>query len=301
MPLGRLFGRKASGERIGIRVSNDTLTLCRFRAGAPHTISAESLSYRSDITFEQALATGEALPPNASDCQLVVGPSYYHIVQVDRPAVDDAEIAQALSWAIKDLVPIAPENMILDYFELPVQPAGANKLNVVCADIQVLKPMVDGIHAAKLPLSGIAVDELTLPKLFPVTDEAQLLLVQQANEELLLLIVKQGMLFFSRRIRGYDLLVSMTGEELRAGVVDNLSLEVQRSLDYFESQLRQAPVKQIVVALPGDNTPLLLELMSANFFIPVVTFEPEVAISANLNSGELLSFAGVFAAGMGDE
>ncbi|GAA5219002.1 type IV pilus biogenesis protein PilM [Corallincola platygyrae] len=296
MPLGRLFGRKASGERIGVRVGNDTLTLCRYHAGAPSTISAERLSLSAEQDFDAALhSSAEALPANASDCQITLGPKHYHIVQVDRPRVDESELAQALSWAIKDLVPIPPDQMALDYFELPVQPAGADKINVVCADTSVLKPMVDVLHSAKLPLSNVCVDELNLPKLFPVIDEAQLLVIQQENEELLLVIVKQGMLYFSRRVRGYDLLATMTPEELRTGVVDNLSLEAQRSLDYFESQLRQPPVKQILVSLPGAHSELIIELLSANFFIPVSSFEPEAAVSANLDSSGLLGLAGIIA------
>jgi MSHA biogenesis protein MshI len=295
MPIGRWIGRKASGERISIRLGHDSIVHCSFRAGSPNIVTAGTLDSGTIQSLDQ-LISGQSFDAPPSSCQLVVGPSYYHIVQVDRPRVEEAEMAQALSWAIKDLVPIPPEQMILDYFELPVQPSGADKINVVCSDLQKLKPLVDALHKAKLPLQGIGVDELNLPKLFPLVDEAQLLLIQQAGEELLLLIVKQGQLYFSRRIRGYDQLATMGQEELLAGVMDNLSLEVQRSLDYFESQLRQAPVKQILVALPLADE-LCLPPLSANFFIPVHRFEPEAALSATLNSGELLALAGIIAAG----
>ena len=53
-------------------------------------------------------------------------------------------------------------------------------------------------------------------------------------------------MFFSRRLRGYENLANFSPEELKIGIVDNVSLEIQGSIDYFESQFRQAPIKKFI-------------------------------------------------------
>lgn len=64
----------------------------------------------------------------SGQCHLVLANAHSQIVQVDKPNVPDAEITAALKWQIKDLVSIAPENMILDYFDGPTLAGGMKKL-----------------------------------------------------------------------------------------------------------------------------------------------------------------------------
>lgn len=49
-----------------------------------------------------------------------------------------------------------------------------------------------------------------------------------------------------------------------SGMADDLSLELQRSMDYFESQLHQAPVSSIELLINGQAEKLA-ELISVNF------------------------------------
>jgi MSHA biogenesis protein MshI len=64
------------------------------------------------------------------------------------------------------------------------------------------------------------------------------------------------------------------------GMGDTLSVEIQRSMDYFESQLRQAPVRQIVVHL---NTPIQEQLADV---IRELTFMPVSVMNLPLNPPE---------------
>ncbi|MFB1036942.1 MAG: hypothetical protein QMC38_16535 [Sinobacterium sp.] len=89
-------------------------------------------------------------------------------------------------------------------------------------------------------------------------------------------IVKRKQLFFSRRLRGYENLANFSPEELKMGIVDNLSLEIQRSMDYFESQLRQAPVKKVYISLNTLHQDPLADLIKQVIFISVEKFIPNV-------------------------
>jgi len=78
------------------------------------------------------------------------------------------------------------------------------------------------------------------------------------------LIVKQGKIFFSRRLRGFAQIATKTADELSFGLIDNLNLEIQRSTDYFERQLKQAPIRSIEVIVPIENEAVLARKLAEN-------------------------------------
>jgi len=111
---------------------------------------------------------------------------------------------------------------------------------------------------------GINIEEMAVTNLFTEEAQARLVLSHISGQELLLTVVRQGELFMQRRVRGFNQLDSVSAEDLAFGLADNLSLELQRSMDYFESQLRQAPVASIELLING-HVGKLAELVSANF------------------------------------
>ena len=60
------------------------------------------------------------------------------------------------------------------------------------------------------------------------------------------------------------------------GMVDNLSLEIQRSMDYFESQLRQAPIKSIYLIIDTLHQDELASMIKEIIFISVDKFVPKI-------------------------
>jgi MSHA biogenesis protein MshI len=100
--------------------------------------------------------------------------------------------------------------------------------------------------------------------MLPNDNMAHLLVAHLPQQELLLMVGKAEEVLMQRRVRGFSQLSKATYQELQQGIADNLSLEIQRSMDYFESQLRQAPVASIRVVIEGDSVGLA-ELVGANF------------------------------------
>ena len=56
------------------------------------------------------------------------------------------------------------------------------------------------------------------------------------------------------------------------GTIDTLSLEIQRSSDYFERQLKQAPIKSIEILLPVEHEALLARKLAENTNVEVKLF-----------------------------
>ena len=110
--------------------------------------------------------------------------------------------------------------------------------------------MVSTINQSNVELLSITTAEFAFANLLAVQKDACLLVCQQPNEEIVLLIVKNGQLYFHRRLRGFAHIANKSEDELAMNVIDNLSLEIQRSTDYYERQLKQAPIKELKVLLP---------------------------------------------------
>jgi MSHA biogenesis protein MshI len=214
-------------------------------------------------------------------CHIVFAACKYQIQQVDKPQVTDDELGQALVWTVKDLLP-HQEEIVVDYFELPAQSAGTNNVNVVAILKSEIEAITDGVIEAGLDLKSIGILELVVTDMLEQSDDAVLTLVQEPGQDICLNIVKNGNVYFTRRLRGYENLSTFSEQELQMGVGDNLSVEIQRSMDYFESQLRQAPVKKILLSIESQHLQKLSELMQQLTFVNVEPWYPEIQSTDNL-------------------
>ena len=217
-----------------------------------------------------------------TQCNIALSISKYQLLQVDRPAVEDTELNQALQWTVKEQLPTDDE-FTIDYFDHPAAAtSNAKKLNVVAINTQDIIEIRDGVLKAGLTLNIIGVEELAICNLLAPSDDAIITLKKEEAGQLSLNIVKRNQLFFSRRLRGYENLASFSQEELKMGVVDNLSLEIQRSMDYFESQLRQAPVKKVYISLDTMHEEALADMIKQVIFVSVEKFVPDVEKNSDL-------------------
>lgn len=236
-----------------------------------HPIKGDSQQYHLPIVNDNLNNCVQELRqqlPNKVTAQLVLSSQYYQIVQVEQPNIPENELIDALKWQVKDLVSFSPSDMILDYFTGPMV-SGKQKLNVVCAQQSKLKALVDKFHADNIQLNMITTEEFGFAQLLADKSDAQLLICQQPNEEILILIVKDGQLSSFRRLRGYRQISQRSEEELSFGMTDSLSIEIQKSIDFYERQLKQAPVKVIQVLLPMANEAFLARKLAENTHLPV--------------------------------
>ncbi|KPZ73283.1 hypothetical protein AN944_00431 [Shewanella sp. P1-14-1] len=205
----------------------------------------------------------------AAKLHIVLAESFYQLIVADKPNVEANELNQALLWAVKDLVTEQVTNIQLDYFESSLTTTG--KINVVVANKVQLSTLAQSCEQHGFVIEDITIEELVMPRLFD--DQAPHMVVSHVPEqELLLTVVKQGELLMQRRVRGFTQIDKASAADLQYGLADNLSLEIQRSMDYFESQLRQAPVASIDLLIDGECQ-ALVPLVSQNFNQPVSAIE----------------------------
>lgn len=272
-----IFSKSQPDQLVGISLRQESVALCSLPslvATSPEDNAADSgaiFKYKhvNQLDFSNAIIDLHAEFAFTGKCHIVLSDQQSQIVQVDKPNVPVAEINAALKWQVKDLVSISPDNMVLDYFDGPILSGGKEKINVVCSPINELKKIVAAINNNGIEIESITTAEFAFANLLATQTDACLLVCQRPNDEIILLIVKQGKLYFHRRLRGFRQIASKTEDELAMTVVDNLALEVQRSSDFFERQLKQAPIKEIKVLLPIDSEGFLARKLAENSHIPV--------------------------------
>ncbi len=198
--------------------------------------------------------------------QFVVSEPHVEIVSVERPDVPDGDVATALQWTLRDLVSIPQPDLIIDYYDIPIQVSGARKINVVAASRALLSSWVDSVSRHGLVVQGIATDALALT-LWTDADQKLMLLNQHTGQRANLHIIVNQQLVLSRRLQpSFDLLHLDAGN---MALLEDLAIELQRSQDFYSGQLRQAALGHIEFAFAHDKAETIAEVMSAQLGMQV--------------------------------
>lgn len=276
------FRKPSSYYSVGIAFTAEQVLLCALKK------TDEGIAWVLDASFtHQTWASGLAKyvkkhELEGTPCYFTLSAHWYKIHQIERPDVADDELISALKWPMQELLGSATE-MVYDYAELPIQVAGQNKIMVVAISKSEIEKLTRTIYDADLILEGISVEEFATLELTPSSQEAVITLVQEHGEDVLLNIVRGKQLYFSRRLTGFENIASFSEAELDMGITDSLTVQIQRSMDYFESQLRQAPVKRILLKLDTPNVHHVCNSIAEAMGMPCETLDPEIKCADNLN------------------
>ena len=223
--------------------------------------SFASVPFDNRQPLEQQLS--EALrefEKEACRVSIVLSQEMYHMVQVEKPDVPEEDITTALPWTLGELVPFDSSNIVLDYIDYPVQTrTGGKKIDVFAAEKSSLTALVQSLSKKKeVKLTHIHAKEVLATEMVPDDDYARLLIIQEPNSEPFLMIVRSRAIWLSRRLRGF--VKKTSAPEDLAQLSDMLGLEIQRSMDFYESQLKQPPLKEILFRTQFDCEPVIERL-----------------------------------------
>lgn len=177
----------------------------------------------------------------------VLTPAAYSMLLVESPDVAEEELRAAVRWRIKDLLDFHIDDAVIEVFPMPQQGRGGptRMMYAIAARENEVRMRVDDADEAGLNLNVIDVLELSLRNVATLldTDNRGVALLYQSAGGGVLLLVRDGILYLARHIE--------TGSEqlddspMRTALVDGLALEVQRSLDYYESHYEQNSIPQL--------------------------------------------------------
>lgn len=275
--------RKSSPyHAVGIAFTADQVLLCALlkKDGGYVWALDASFSHQSWQESLPAYVKKEGLA--GAPCFFAMSSHWYRILQVDKPSVNDNELFDALQWPIKEVAGSEKE-IVYDYSDMPVQVAGQNKVMAVAVAREEVEKLTKIIYMADLDLRSIVVEELATVHLVPYQNEPVITLVQELGEVVVLSIVKNNQLYFTRRIKGFENIGSFSEVELDMGLTESMCVQIQRSMDFFESQLRQAPIKRILLKLDSPHINFLSSRISESMGVTCEAFEPKITCAKGLN------------------
>lgn len=204
-------------------------------------------------------------------CTTLLDSSEYSLLLTEAPEAPADELRAAMRWRIKDMIDFHINDATLDVFDVPGErtPGRPRPLYAVAARSSAIQRRADQMDLAGIRLDVIDIPEMAqrnIAALLP-QDAKGLAFLSFDNQRGLLTISRQGELYLSRVIEiGLD---RLTGDGDRTGWYDRIVLEVQRSLDYYESHFRQAPVAALALAPLPQPLPELFDYIRTNLNVPV--------------------------------
>lgn len=271
--LNWLKRRHHDSGLTAIDLQADSISLARVDRSASRPRLTACEIHRLDASDETRLlghfATHYHL--KRARCTTLLGAGDYQLLLTEAPDVSPDELKAALRWRVKDLIDFHINDAALDVFDLPGATPGAkaHEMYAVAARTETIQKRVDLLTAAGIGLEVIDIPELAqrnLAALLP-EDAAGVAVLSLKSQSGLITITRQGYLYLSRALNlGVDTLHTADDP---ARYFDHIVLEVQRSLDYFESHFREAPVRHLVLTPFAQPIPGLLEHLRDNLGLTV--------------------------------
>lgn len=283
------------------------LDICRF-------IPNESLAERPTLLARLS----EELHLEEETCISLAENDMFTLLLVDAPEVEPSELKTAIRWRIKDLIDFHVDDAIIDAFDIPGQEErGRQKLMyVVAARRASVQTHINQLEEERINLSVIDIPELAMRNISALLpeDETGVAMLYLTFEGGLLTMTRQKNLYLARRLdiglsqltafvddkplqpaddEAADEFVLDDDDEISQPLqraFDTIVLEVQRSLDYYESHFALPQVAGLVIAPLEEPVPGMLNYIASNLGVPVRMLDLNALVQSDLTlSDELQS------------
>jgi MSHA biogenesis protein MshI len=201
-----------------------------------------------------------------ADCNYVLDESQYELQLLETPPVEEDELLEAVRWRLKDLITMPIDDAVIDAFPLPEDAyrGRIKMLYAVAAAKETIEEAIKFVRQCGLACNVIDIPELALRNIalyLPEMDFGTVALLKMKENQGDMFMYSQDAMYLSRQIEmGYSSLAHETGAFSldNSVMLERLGLDLQRSLDYYESQLGKGIASKIYV-LPIEDESILLE------------------------------------------
>ncbi|MBI5447880.1 MAG: hypothetical protein HY939_04045 [Gammaproteobacteria bacterium] len=242
----------------------------------------ETFSYQPDTLYTNLLAIVEKHQLRNSPAQLIISDALYELFSLEPLLVNEDEIHDALRWKLKDLITYPIDDCCWDYFQMPSPEFQKQLLYVITTARPWLKTITEKTLATGLKIENTSIPALVMKRfiMYPCPEQATTLphecqeshsLLYEENDKLKLLILYQNQVYI---IRQFDHPVSsfLFNTQMDASLTEpkfeELALFLQRSFDYYQSQLHQMPVSKLFLTV---SSPFLLAYLQKNLTCHIET------------------------------
>ncbi|KZY43182.1 MULTISPECIES: hypothetical protein [unclassified Oleiphilus] len=257
-----LFKKKSKAQVVGLEVrssgialavasknegKNALITLCDYR----ECNAAERVSVLESLVEEHGL--------DGATCRVVLPADQYRVYPIEKPKVEESELVDAVRWKLKDLLDYDVNDAVLDVYDFPQDALKGRpeQVNVVSSRSALIQDTVNLVNKSGLELETIEISELAIRNIalrLADDDQRPVAVLYLRHGAGMIVLVKGDTLYFSRH---FDFsLQALNDVAQQNSVIQQLSLEIQRSFDYFESQMAQVPPQTVALMGPAPNMPL---------------------------------------------
>ncbi len=255
----------------GLYVSASTVALAVAQPGVERVSCAAERINGTAAAAAVLAQLVERLGAQRASCVLVAAPDTYQLVLIERPSVGDAELRDAARWRIQEYLEFPAADAVIDVFPFP--DAATRGRTPMLFVVATARPRLEASLrlVTEAGLSPVCVDitELTLRNLvhriYP-SAEHSIALLRVTPSAGIINITRGDELFLSRRISGVP---REFNESTWETFKDALLLQVQRSIDYYESALSQPPADGLLIAVSDAWQERIVTHLEAMLPLPV--------------------------------
>lgn len=275
-----LPARRKSKHRVGLYADRDAIRVALLDCSEKpvRLVCLERVSSESDL-----FALLKRYGFHRGVAHAVLAPDNYEVFLIERPDVPEKELRQALRWRLSDQIPASMENPVLDWFDPAGQKGGDRQghVHVVAAKREAISRSLDLVRQVGLKPLSIGVCPLAFRNLMSLAARPGVgyafLIVGESNTQMI--VGRDRSYYFAREMEGG---LKSINAELDSNSESNeppnafldLSLEIQRSLDYYDSYFKGVPLQDLWVACSSTEVRLrLVDHFSSQLDLNVQPFD----------------------------
>ena len=295
----KFFGQGKPSLQAGLFFQLDSLAIAlveRGKGGYPQLLEAINLPIATDTAIELVLKdVKKEYQLHKTPCVLVMEPGSYSLLQVESPNVNADEMSAALHWKIKDLIDFHIDDATIDMFKFPAtaRSGSVDLVNVVVARTVTIQRRVNLLHSVDIEPRAIDITELALHNVAQAcmeSESAASAAMYLLPENVYIEIADKDSLYLSRNIESNLAELAMFDNSNNTNwgstIHEMLILEMQRSMDFYESQYEKGPATELrifqkiddggaFVEFARQQLPFKIETASINESIPGIEFIEE--------------------------
>jgi MSHA biogenesis protein MshI len=237
---------KTAKGLLGIETSPEGIALAHvLREPGQQPRLLECQFHKADVSAQPALLKRliHELGFVGMPVNLLLHPISYQMLLLDSPDVPASELRDAMRWRVKELISEPIDNVVVDAFNLPEDAYRGRSRMAYCAVLQ--KERMKAWHTmcrhAELKLTSIDVTEMAFRNLglLAGSEGMSLALLRLRSTEGVITVQHGADLYMARRIE--------QGLDQADQTFSAVTLEIQRSLDYYESQLGKGYINRMLM------------------------------------------------------
>jgi MSHA biogenesis protein MshI len=283
---------RAIEGRVGVQLDSSGVSLAHVVPVEGELSRLEFCEFRSCDgprewfeTLSEMVAERELL---GADCVCVISPESYSLYMVSTPPLDPSERRDAARWLVQEFIDFDPLEAAADAFPLPESTNRGieQRVYVAVARQEHVSSVHETIQRSGLVLEAIDIVELCMSNVVAVgpSSEHGAAMAYLGAKGGTLTLSRGSSLYLARDISlgGEQLMRALDGVEFleetelppdATYALDALVLELQRSLDYYESELGQSPAGQVLMAAAGVEPAQIVPYLARNLSAAIRAFD----------------------------